>query len=221
MHTYGHPCKIDEIKDICKKYKIFLIEDAAESLGSKYKNKHTGTFGDLGTFSFNGNKIITSGGGGCILTNSKVLAKKARHLSTTAKVSHKWEFNHNMIGYNYRLPNLNAALLVAQMENLDNFLLKKRKIANSYEKYFNDINCNFFKEPFNSKSNYWLNSIIFENKKQRDDFLKFSNDNGVMTRPAWRLMNNLKMFNQSESTKLTNARYFEKRLVNIPSSVIV
>ena len=221
MHTYGHPCKIDEIKDICKKFKIFLIEDAAESLGSKYKNKHTGTFGDLGTFSFNGNKIITSGGGGCILTNSKVLAKKARHLSTTAKVSHKWEFNHNMIGYNYRLSNLNAALLVAQMENLDNFLLKKRKIANSYEKYFNDINCNFFKEPFNSESNYWLNSIIFESKKQRDDFLKFSNDNGVMTRPAWRLMSDLKMYSQSESTKLTNARYFEKRLVNIPSSVIV
>ena len=219
MHTYGHPCKIDEIKDICKKNKIFLIEDAAESLGSKYKNKHTGTFGDLGTFSFNGNKIITSGGGGCILTNNKALAKKARHLTTTAKVPHKWEFNHDMIGYNYRLPNLNAALLVAQMENLDSFLKKKRKIASSYEEFFKDINCDFFKEPINCKSNYWLNSIIFENKEKRDGFLKFSNNNGVMSRPAWRLMNELRMFKNSRSSSLINAKFIAERLVNIPSSV--
>ena len=219
MHTYGHPCKIDEIKDICKKNKIFLIEDAAESLGSKYKNKHTGTFGDLGTFSFNGNKIITSGGGGCILTNNKALAKKARHLTTTAKVPHKWEFNHDMIGYNYRLPNLNAALLVAQMENLDSFLKKKRKIANSYDEFFTDINCDFFKEPINCKSNYWLNSIIFENKEKRDGFLKFSNNNGVMSRPAWRLMNELRMFKHSRGSGLINAKFIAERLVNIPSSV--
>ena len=145
MHSYGHPCRINEISAICKKYNIFLIEDAAESLGSYYNNKHTGTFGKLGTISFNGNKIITAGGGGCIITNDKILAKKAKHLTTTAKLKHKWDFNHNMVGYNYRMPNLNAALLVAQLEKLDDFIYKKRKTAKEYENFLNQKNINFLK----------------------------------------------------------------------------
>ena len=147
MHSYGHPCRIKEIKRILKKYYIFLIEDAAESLGSFYDNKHTGTFGELGVISFNGNKIITAGGGGCIITNDKVLAKKAKHLTTTAKVPHKWDFNHDMTGYNYRMPNLNAALLMAQLENLNYFLKNKRKLAKKYEVFFKKKKYNFFKEP--------------------------------------------------------------------------
>ena len=139
MHTFGHPCRIDEIKDICDKYHIFLIEDAAESLGSMYKNKHTGTYGQIGVISFNGNKIITSGGGGCIITNDKELAKKAKHLTTTAKTPHKWNFDHDMVGYNYRMPNLNAALLVAQLENLDSFINSKHKLAGIYKDFFNGL----------------------------------------------------------------------------------
>ena len=147
MHSYGHPCKIDEIKKICDEYCIFLIEDAAESMGSLYKNKHAGTYGQLGTISFNGNKIITAGGGGCIITNNKELAKKAKHLTTTAKVPHKWKFNHDFVGYNYRMPNLNAALLVAQLEKLDDFITNKRSLALKYENFFKSLNYDFFKEP--------------------------------------------------------------------------
>ena len=221
MHTFGHPCKIDEIKDICDKYHIFLIEDAAESVGSIYKGKHTGTFGQVGVMSFNGNKIITSGGGGCIVTNDKALAKKAKHLTTTAKVSHKWEFNHDMAGYNYRMPNLNAALLVAQLENLDNFISRKRKLASRYEEFFSDIDCIFVKESIVSKSNYWLNSIILKNKQQRDKFLDETNSNGVMTRPIWTLMNKLPMFEHAQCDDLKNSEWLEDRVVNIPSSVIL
>ena len=220
MHTFGHPCKIDEIKEICDEYNIFLIEDAAESVGSKYKDKHTGTFGDIGTLSFNGNKIITAGGGGCIITNNKTLARKAKHLSTTAKVPHKWEFNHDMIGYNYRMPNINAALLVAQLENLDKFITNKRKIASSYEKFFKKIEYTFFKEPVHSRSNYWLNTLIFKNRQQRDEFLEETNNNGVMTRPIWQLMNKLEMFKDCKCTDLENAKYLEERSVCIPSSSI-
>ena len=220
MHTYGHPCKIDKIKQICDEHHIFLIEDAAESVGSKYKDKHTGTFGDIGTLSFNGNKIITAGGGGCIITNNKTLARKAKHLSTTAKVPHKWEFNHDMIGYNYRMPNINAALLVAQLENLDKFITNKRKIASSYEKFFKKIEYTFFKEPVHSRSNYWLNTLIFKNRQQRDEFLEETNNNGVMTRPIWQLMNKLEMFKDCKCTDLENAKYLEERSVCIPSSSI-
>ena len=221
MHTFGHPCRIDEIKEICDKYHIFLIEDAAESVGSIYKDKHTGTFGQIGVMSFNGNKIITSGGGGCIVTNDKALAKKAKHLTTTAKVPHKWNFNHDMIGYNYRMPNLNAALLVAQLENLDNFISRKRKLASMYEAFFSDIDCDFVKEPIGSKSNYWLNSVIFKNKQQRDKFLDETNSNGVMTRPIWTLMNKLPMFEHAQCGDLKNSEWLEDRVVNIPSSVIL
>ena len=220
MHTYGHPCKIDQIKKILDKYFIFLIEDSAESLGSLYKDKQTGTFGHLGVISFNGNKIITAGGGGCIVTNDEVLAKKAKHLTTTAKLPHKWDFNHDMIGYNYRMPNLNAALLLAQFENLDNFISNKRKLANNYEVFFSGSEYNFYKEPKCSKSNYWLNTILLKNKQQRDEFLEETNSNDVMTRPVWRLMNELEIFKDCQCSDLTNAKYLEERIVNIPSSVL-
>jgi perosamine synthetase len=221
MHTFGQPCRIDEIKDICDRYYINLIEDAAESLGSFYKNKHTGTFGQMGVISFNGNKIITAGGGGCIITNNEVLAKKAKHLTTTAKVPHKWDFNHDMVGYNYRMPNINAALLVAQLENLDSFINSKRKLASMYKKFFNGTDYTFVKEPMDSKSNYWLNSILLKNKQQRDEFLNETNSNNIMTRPIWMLMNKLPMYEHAQCGDLTNSEWLEERVVNIPSSVII
>jgi perosamine synthetase len=221
MHTLGHPCRIDKIKNICDKYHIRLIEDAAESLGSFYKDKHTGTFGQMGVMSFNGNKIITGGGGGCIVTNDEDLAKKAKHLTTTAKVPHKWEFSHDMVGYNYRMPNLNAALLVAQLENLDGFIHKKRKLAHMYEEFYRNTDYSFIKESKDSKSNYWLNSIILNNKQQRDKFLNETNSQGVMTRPIWTLMNKLPMFESAQCGDLTSSNWLEERVVNIPSSVII
>jgi perosamine synthetase len=219
MHSYGHPCRIDEIKKICDEYYIFLIEDAAESVGSLYKNKHTGTFGHLGVMSFNGNKIITAGGGGCIVTNDNFLAKKAKHLTTTAKVPHKWNFNHDMVGYNYRMPNLNASILVAQLEHLDNFISNKRNLAHKYETFFKSLEYDFFKETENSKSNYWLNSIILKDKNQRDQFLEETNSKGIMTRPIWTLMNKLPMFKDSQCDDLKNSEWLDQRVVNIPSSV--
>ena len=221
MHTFGHPCSIDKLKEICDKHHVFLIEDAAESVGSIYKGKHTGTFGQVGVMSFNGNKIITAGGGGCIVTNDKALAKKAKHLTTTAKVPHKWDFNHDMVGYNYRMPNLNAALLVAQLENLDNFISSKRKLANMYEAFFNSTSYVFVKEPMDSKSNYWLNSILLKNKQQRNEFLDETNSSGVMTRPILTLMNKLPMFECAQCGNLINSEWLEDRIVNIPSSVIL
>ena len=219
MHTFGQPCRIDEIKDICDRYYINLIEDAAESLGSYYKNKHTGTFGQMGVMSFNGNKIITAGGGGCIITDDDTLAKKAKHLTTTSKVPHKWKYTHDMIGYNYRMPNLNAALLVAQLENLESFLLNKRELAMMYKDFFSDKACHFVEESLHSKSNYWLNTIILKDKEQRDLFLEEANSKGVMIRPVWTLMNKLTMFKHSQCDGLTNVEWLEERVVNIPSSV--
>jgi perosamine synthetase len=218
MHTYGHPCRIDEILEICIKFKITLVEDAAESLGSKYKGKHTGTFGSIGAISFNGNKIITAGGGGCIITNNESLAKKAKHLTTTAKLLHKWDFSHDMIGYNYRMPNLNAALLCGQLENLDDFLIKKRELAQKYIDFFENTEVNFAIEPKDSESNYWLNSIILKDKIERDMFLNSINSQGVMIRPAWGLMNKQPMFNFYQAGHLENAEWLESRVVNIPSS---
>jgi len=220
MHTFGHPCRIDEIKQICDNFYIALVEDAAESLGSFYKSKHTGSFGLLGALSFNGNKIITAGGGGCIITDDENLAKKARHLTTTAKVPHKWEYNHDMVGYNYRMPNLNAALLVAQLENLEMFLKSKRKIALAYKNFFSDKDLIFSKEPKNSNSNYWLNAIILKDQIQRDLFLEDTNSKGIATRPIWNLMNKSEVFKNTQSDELRNAKWLEKRVVNIPSSVI-
>lgn len=222
MHTFGHPCKIEEIQAICEKYNIALVEDAAESLGSYYKGKHTGTFGKIGAFSFNGNKIITSGGGGVIVTDDEALAKRAKHLTTTAKIPHPYEYVHDEIGYNYRMPNLNAALLVAQLEQLDTFLDAKRKLAQKYKKFFaQSQEFKFIEEPCNAQSNYWLNGIILSDLKQRNQFLERTNAYGVMTRPVWRLMNELEMFKECQSDALKNAKYLEERVVNIPSSVIV
>ena len=219
MHTFGHPCKIDAIKEICDEWHITLVEDAAESLGSYYKDKHTGTFGKLGAFSFNGNKIITSGGGGVIVTDDEVLAKRAKHITTTAKVPHKWEYVHDEIGYNYRLPNLNAALLCAQLEQLNIFLDNKRRLAAEYKQFFTAQNMCFVEEPKESRSNYWLNAILLNDLKQRDEFLEYTNTNGVMTRPIWTLINKLEMFKNCQHDPLKNALFLEERIVNIPSSV--
>jgi perosamine synthetase len=221
MHTFGHPAKIDAIKEICDKWHITLIEDAAESLGSRYKGKHTGTFGRLGAFSFNGNKIITSGGGGVIVTDDETLAKKAKRLTTTAKVPHKWEFVHDCIAYNYRMPNLNAALLVAQLEQLDGFLKNKRELAGIYSSFFEKQNITFVAESQDGESNYWLNAVVMKDMAQRNEFLEYTNANGVMTRPIWTLMNRLEMFKDAQCGDLSNAQYFEDRVVNIPSSVRV
>jgi len=221
MHTFGNPCRIDDIQKICKKWSIVLIEDSAESMGSFYKEQHTGTFGDLGVISFNGNKIVTSGGGGCILTNNEDLAKKAKHLSTTAKEPHKWYYTHDMIGYNYRMPNLNAALIVAQLEQLNSFLTNKRSLAKSYEIFFINSNINFVSEPDNSISNYWLNAIVLEDLDKRNLFLEETNSQGVMTRPIWTLMNKLSMFKEAQCGNLINAEWLEQRVVNIPSSVVL
>jgi len=222
MHTFGHSCKIDEIKDICDKWNISLVEDAAESLGSYHDEKHTGTFGKVGAFSFNGNKIITSGGGGVIVTDDESLAKRAKHLTTTAKVPHPFEYVHDEIGFNYRMPNLNAALLVAQLEQLDNFCENKKELALKYSEFFKTIDgIDFIKQPKSSSSNYWLQGVILKDIKTRDEFLEFTNKNGVMTRPIWKLMNELEMFKDCQSTNLQNAKYLEERVVNIPSSVRV
>ncbi len=221
MHTFGHPCRIDEIVLVCNKYHIPVIEDAAESMGSLYKGKHTGTFGNLGVLSFNGNKIITTGGGGMILTNDDEVGNHLKHLTTQAKVPHRWEYIHDFVGYNYRMPNINAAIGVAQMENIELFVENKRDLAQKYAQYFKSIGIEFFTEPANSRSNYWLNAIILENKQERDIFLKYSNENNVMTRPVWKLMSDLDMFKECQTDDLTNARWLEDRVVNIPSSVII
>ena len=221
MHTFGHPCRIVEIKEICDEWNIALVEDSAESLGSFYKNKHTGTFGKVGAFSFNGNKIITSGGGGVIVTDDEILAKRAKHITITAKIPHPYEYVHDEVAYNYRLPNINAALLVAQMENLDKFLKSKRKLALVYEEFFKTLDIDFIKEPNDSKSNYWLQAVLLNDENERNEFLEFSNKNGVMTRPIWRLMNELEMYKTCQKDDLKNAKYLEQRVINIPSSVIL
>lgn len=219
MHTFGHSAEIESIKDICDRFQIDLIEDAAESLGSKYKNKHTGTFGKFGILSFNGNKTITTGGGGMILTNDLMLGERAKHLTTQAKVPHPWEYIHDEIGYNYCMPNLNAALGCAQLENLDIYISKKRGIADKYKKFFESINISFFSEPKNSFSNYWLNVIFLKDRAERDAFLEYTNCNGIRTRPSWRLMNKLSMFQNCITGDLSNANQIEDTLVNLPSSV--
>ncbi len=218
MHTYGHPCRIDEIVEVCNKYNITVIEDAAESLGSYYRKQHTGTFGEMGILSFNGNKTITTGGGGMLVTNDEQMAKLAKHLTTQAKVPHRWEYVHDRIGYNYRLTNIAGALGVAQLENLEEIVKNKRELARKYEEFFSNFDIDFFTEPANSRSNYWLNVILVINRKERDKFLKYTNDHGVMTRPAWKLMNKLEMFKDAQTGDIENAEWIENRLVNIPSS---
>lgn len=219
MHTFGFPVDLDKIVYLCNKYNIPLVEDAAESLGSTYKNKKTGTFGLLGTYSFNGNKTITCGGGGIIVTNDEKLGKMAKHLTTQAKIPHRWKFEHDHIGYNYRCPNLNSALACAQLEQLETFVENKRQTATKYKDYFSQRGITYIDEPTNSRSNFWFNSILLDNMEERDNFLTETNDNGVMTRPIWALMNRLVMFQHCIHDGLKNSQYIEERLVNLPSSV--
>ena len=219
MHTFGIPARIQEIADICADWGITLIEDAAESLGSYVGKKHTGLFGQTATLSFNGNKVITTGGGGMIITDDPELAKRAKHITTTAKLSHPYEFFHDEIGYNYRMPNLNAALGCAQMERLDEFLTIKAQIADQWEIFFNKNNIKFVRAIEGSKANHWLNALVLGSKEDRDNFLKITNDNDVMTRPIWTLMSKLPMFKDCQNDGLVNSLWLEERIVNIPSSV--
>lgn len=220
MHTFGHPVRIEELVDICNEYHIELVEDAAESIGSKYKGKHTGLFGKVGALSFNGNKTITTGGGGMLLFMDEELGSLAKHLTTQAKVPHRWEFKHDHIGYNYRMPNINAALGCAQLEHLDEFIADKRETAKAYAEYFKNVDgIEFFTEPENAFSNYWLNVVILPDHEKQLEFLQETNDNGVMTRPIWELMNRLPMFEHCQHDDLKNTIWFADRVVNIPSSV--
>lgn len=221
MHTFGHPVKIDELLEVLNRYNIPMVEDAAESIGSYYKGKHTGTFGKMSILSFNGNKVITTGGGGMILTDDEQLAKMAKHLTTQAKVPHAWEYVHDHIGYNYRLTNLNAAMGCAQMETLDHLIALKRTLSEKYREYFKDSEYKFFSEPEHCKSNYWLNVIIASDKAQQTEILEYTNNNGVMTRPIWELMNRLPMFADCQTDSLANSIWFADRVVNIPSSAII
>ena len=221
MHTFGHPNDLDGLLAISNDFNIALVEDAAESLGSYFKGKHTGTFGMLGTLSFNGNKTITTGGGGAILTNDSELAKKAKHLTTTAKTSHVWEFRHDQVGFNYRMPNLNAALGCAQLEQLRGKLVAKRKLFKKYEEAFAKIEgINLFTEAINCQSNYWLQTLILDKSQahQRDLILEVTNKDGIMTRPAWELINSLPPYASCPSMDLQFSNSFSKRLINIPSS---
>lgn len=221
MHTFGHPVDLEPLVDVCDHFKLELVEDAAESLGSFYKARHTGNWGKLSILSFNGNKIVTTGGGGAILTNDVELGNIAKHITTTAKIPHKWKFEHDMVGYNYRLPNINAALGCAQLEQLPQFLEKKRRLAEQYANAFANIQgIKFFKEPEFAKSNYWLNAVLLDEQyaSQRDAVLEATNDNGIMTRPAWKLMPKLPMFRLCPQMDLTIAESLERRIINIPSS---
>jgi perosamine synthetase len=219
MHTFGFPVKIDELLRICKKWKIPFVEDAAESLGSFYKDQPTGSFGELGVFSFNGNKIVTSGGGGAIVTNNIALGEKAKYLTTTAKKPHTYEYVHDELGYNYRMPNLNAALACAQLENLDIFLDKKRELAGEYVKFFKNTNIKFRQEMPHTKANYWLMALELDTREERDLFLKTTNESKIMTRPIWQLMYKLPMYQHCFKDAQRNAEFLEDRIVNISSSV--
>ena len=218
MHTFGFPVHLDELLNVCKKWNIPLVEDAAESLGSEYKNISTGNFGLVSAISFNGNKIITTGGGGSILTNSDTIADKAKYLTTTAKKLHPYEYFHDELGYNFRMPNLNAALGCAQLENLDFFLESKRNLAKDYNVFFKSNGIKFRKELKNTKANYWLMCIELENKKERDLFLKETNQLKIMTRPIWTLMHRLPMYKNCQKDSQKNSIFLEDRIINIPSS---
>ncbi len=220
MHTFGLSAHIKAIKELCEKYHILLIEDAAEALGSTYENKALGTFGKCGILSFNGNKIITGGCGGAILSDDENLAKLARHLSTTAKIPHPYEYDHDRIAYNYRLCNINAAILLAGLENLELFLENKRELAKIYKDFFkNHDKCKFIDEKSNEKSNFWLNTLLFKNENLRNIFLEECLKNNIFVRPIWKSLPSLKAFQNCQSDELINTKNLEKRLVNLPSSV--
>lgn len=219
MHTFGFPVHLNALMAICAEWNIPIVEDAAESLGSYYKGKHTGSFGQLGVFSFNGNKIVTCGGGGMIVTQSEDLGKLGKHLTTTAKVPHSYEYVHDQVGYNFRMPNLNAALVCAQLEQLDTFLANKRALAQEYANFFTGQNIKFRTELPETKANYWLMCIELENLDARNKFLTETNQNKVMTRPIWQLMYRLPMYQHCYRDAQKNAEFLEERIVNIPSSV--
>ena len=219
MHTFGFPVHLNQLLKVCNKWNIPLVEDAAEAIGSEYYSKPIGSFGKLGVFSFNGNKIVTSGGGGAIVTNDIELGIKAKHLTTTAKVPHPYEYVHDEIGYNFRMPNLNAALACAQLEQLETFIQKKRNLALEYATFFESKGIKFRKELPNTKANYWLMCLELENKKDRDSFLKETNENKVMTRPIWQLIFKSPIYSSFQRDSQENAIYLEDRIVNIPSSV--
>lgn len=219
MHTFGHPVELEHLLVVCERWRLALVEDAAESLGSLYNGRHTGTFGRLGILSFNGNKIITTGGGGMILADEE-LGARAKHITTTAKQPHAYEYVHDEVGYNYRLPNLNAALGCAQLEQLERFVASKRALAERYAQVLEGSELQFFQEPEGCRSNYWLNAVICESRVRRDALLKATNERGVMTRPIWRLMNRLPNYTRCLHGDLTNAEWLEARVVNIPSSVL-
>ena len=224
VHTFGHPVDLDPVLEVCRKFNLILIEDAAESLGSYYNNVHTGNHGLLAALSFNGNKTVTTGGGGAILTNDPDLAARARHLTTTAKVPHKWEYCHDQIGYNYRLPNINAALGCAQMEQLPRFLNQKRSLAKTYAAAFAEVdNVRFFSEPDFAKSNYWLNALLLDSSVVglKNNILRASNDSGFMTRPTWTPMHKLIMYKDCPRMNLSVSEDLCRRIVNIPSSPIL
>jgi len=220
MHTFGFPVHLDEIKAVCDRYNIILVEDAAESLGSQYKGQHTGTIGDLSALSFNGNKVMTAGGGGMVLTNNEAIAIRAKHITTTAKKPHKWSFIHDEMGYNYRMPNLNAALAVAQLESLPAMIENKRALALQYQEWGKNNGLSFVNEPENTMANYWLNTVITENKGEQLAMLEYTNSHGVMTRPVWVPMHKLAMNRQCQSVELTNTEWLSDRLVNVPSSMV-
>jgi aminotransferase in exopolysaccharide biosynthesis len=219
MHTFGFPVHLDELMLVCNKWNIPIVEDAAESLGSYYKDRHTGSFGKLGIFSFNGNKTVTCGGGGAIVTNDEELGIKAKHLTTTAKKPHSYEFYHDELGYNFRMPNLNAALACAQLEQLNQILENKRKLAGMYIDFFAEKGIKFRTELAHTKVNYWLMCVELNDKPERDLFLKETNVNKVMTRPIWQLMYRLPMYANCQKDRQQNAEFLEERIVNIPSSV--
>ncbi|XGC82253.1 LegC family aminotransferase [Bdellovibrio bacteriovorus] len=220
MHTFGHPVRLDEIEAVCKKWNIVLVEDAAESLGSYYKGKHTGTIGQFGALSFNGNKIITTGGGGMVLCKDPEEGKRTKHVTTTAKVPHSYEFYHDEPGFNYRLPNLNAALGCAQMEKLPLFIEQKRKLAKHYEQFFANSDLQFITEPSYAKSNYWLNAVVCPDKNARDEYLTQLNANGVMCRPVWQLMHTLPMYQHCMRDSLNASEAMAATLLNIPSTPV-
>ena len=220
VHNLGFPARAVEIGEICAQYNITVIEDAAESLGSFRDGIHTGRAGCMGTLSFNGNKIITTGGGGAVITDDETIADKAKHLTTTAKQPHPWLFLHDEVGFNYRLPNLNAALGCAQIEQLPNYIERKRGLANSYQQWFADKEPELVLEPQGTRSNYWLNAVLLKDREERDRFLKYTNERGVMTRPMWTPMHTLPMYQNCQRGDVTVAENIESRLVNIPSSVI-
>ncbi len=219
MHSFGHPCKIEEICEICAKWHIPVVEDAAEALGSYSASRHCGTFGKFGILSFNGNKIVTTGGGGAILTNDDELGPLAKHITTTAKIPHAWKFYHDMPAWNFRMPNLNAALGCAQLEQLPHFLKIKRQRAEAYAQLFQDSNFKFVAEPNQTQSNYWLCAILAKDIQQRDAFLEASNAQDIMTRPAWELLHTLPMYNYCLQDELVVSKHFFERLINIPSGV--